>query len=376
MCVTARILGWSLALIAGSASQALAEVAFQSLGDLPGGNTRSQAFAISDDGSAVVGTGVEGPSVVGRRRAFRRTEAGGMQSIGVPFGFSASHGVSVNSNGSVIVGYATGTSDPQIFRWTAAGSIQALGVVPTEPSFETHVVKVSGDGSTLIGQGSVDGSTTQAYRWTTATGAQLFAKAPGGVGDATLRDVNFDGSVIVGSSPGGAFRWTAAGGLQLLQDTSGAYVAMYPEHVSNDGSTVFGSYVDENGISGYRRFKDGVVETFPMGTFDEYVIFQDMSADGSVAVGTRIGEPGIGIAAVVWDAEHGVRYLADILAANGVSTNGTYLYDAMGVSADGTKIVGLENPNTGVAWMVTIPEPASALGIAAGMCLLLRRRVR
>jgi uncharacterized membrane protein len=383
MLVAIRILGLSSAVLCGASVGAhAADVTFQSLGDLSGGLTRSQAFAISDDASAVVGTGYEGPGVVGRRRAFRRTDANGMQSFALPFGYTTGHGVSVSSNGSVVVGYATGTADPQIFLWTAAGGLQGTGVEPTEPSFETHIVKVSGDGSTIIGQGSVDGSTTQAYRWSTTTGAQLFVNAPGGVENATLRDVNFDGSVIVGSAPVGAFRWHATSGLELLRDTSGAYVTMYPEHVSNDGATVFGSYVEvENGgsevITGYKRFKDGVVETFPMGTDSQYVVFQDMSADGSVAVGARIGEPGIGIEAVVWDAVHGVRSLADILAAHGVSTNGTYLYDAMGVSADGTTIVGLENPNTGVAWMVTIPEPASALGIAAGgVCLLLRRRPR
>src|SRR5438552_4159689 len=91
-------------------SVAIAQPSLRGLGTLPG-VTQSFAFAISANGSTIVGN--SGP------HAFRWTESGGMQDLGVLPGGQVSVAWSVSADGAVVVGEADNSQARRAFRWTA-----------------------------------------------------------------------------------------------------------------------------------------------------------------------------------------------------------------------------------------------------------------
>ena len=105
-------------------SAATASPMFVPLGDLPGGAFLSSAYAVSDDGSVVGGSGTAGFVA----EAFRWTSEGGMQGLGqvTPGGFdSVVRGVS--GDGSVAVGSGAYFEGSEAFRWTSGGGMVGLG---------------------------------------------------------------------------------------------------------------------------------------------------------------------------------------------------------------------------------------------------------
>jgi probable HAF family extracellular repeat protein len=118
----------------------------QALGTL--GGISSSAYAVSADGSVVVGL-AEGTD--GLARAFRWTQATGMQDLGALPGFNQSTAYGVSADGSVVVGSSGGRA----FRWTPAGGMEDLnetyaGLFNGQLQF---AFAVSGDGRFIVGQG-------------------------------------------------------------------------------------------------------------------------------------------------------------------------------------------------------------------------------
>ena len=182
------------------------------MGFLPGGNL-SIANNVSANGSVVVGLANDDTTL----RSFRWTAATGMQALPAAPGFDFSYGASgVSADGSVIVGTNANKggvlSADHAYRYTDAGGYQDLGV---QPGFTRSVASaVSGDGNTVVGFSQLFpppsgfGTVTGAYRWTQSTGiVPLFF-------DDELSSyataVNYDGSRIVGVSIGAAGNSRAA----------------------------------------------------------------------------------------------------------------------------------------------------------------------
>jgi uncharacterized membrane protein len=95
-----------------------------------------------------------------------------------------------------------------------------------------------------------------------------------------------------------------------------------------------------------------------------------VSGDGSVIVG--YGNSASGVEAFIWDETNGMRELDQVLINLGVDLTGWSLYEALGISADGTRIVGYGN-HTGFgqeAWIAIIPEPGTALLLGMGLVAL------
>lgn len=69
------------------------------LGDLPGGQVRSNAQAVSADGSVVVGYS----STASGDEAYRRTASDGMVGLGHLTGYANSYSDAVSADGSVVV---------------------------------------------------------------------------------------------------------------------------------------------------------------------------------------------------------------------------------------------------------------------------------
>jgi len=277
----------------------------QDLGTLPGGSNPNRAYAVSDDGSVVVGEAGGGAGW----EAFRWTAGTGMLGLGdLPGGAFASFARGVSADGSVVVGYGQSASSApsyyEAFRWSSSDGIVGLGDIPGAP-FTSNAEAVSADGSVVVGWGG-----SSAFRWTDAHGMVNLPFLN------VARGISRDGSIIVGVgninfSGLRAARWTSSEGTVLLDDGS----------VYSDSSQAM-----------------------------------DVSGDGSVVVGVATGVSGS--EAVVWDSIHGLQSLTDLLVDLGLQVTGWSLLTATDVSDDGQTIVGWgPSPSSsfGEAWRAILP---------------------
>ena len=178
------------------------------------------------------------------------------------------------------------------FQWTEAGGLVPFGTTTALPR------DVSASGEVIVGDG-VNGSNLEAFRYDPVDGFDLLGRLAGHArSDANA--VSADGSTVVGqssvgSTPWEAFRWTEAGGIEGLGSlNSGSF----------GGSEAFG-----------------------------------VSGDGSLVVG--MGPSDTGSMAFIWDEEHGMRELAQMLVDElGLDLTGWTLTRATDISADGSVIVG------------------------------------
>jgi uncharacterized membrane protein len=337
---------------------------FQGLGLLPGGD-RSEAFAVSNDGSVVVGLGRALRSGRSVNEAFRWTRDEGMQGLGFLSDFSDSFARGVSGDGLTIVGGSyVGSGSPQAFRWTSAEGMQSLGFSTgylggtLANATDGTSIAISGDGSTIVGARGAD-----AFRWTSA-GALERVHFPSTYSSANA--VSADGSVFVGSySSGihGAFRWTSDGGFQDL----GVGVGMFnpsANAVSADGSVVVGW----NGSYAF-RWTNAEGTQLLVGDPNSFSVGMGVSGDGSTMVG--FSEEAFG--AFIWDRTNGMRNLQQVLTSDyGLDLTDWTLQNATAISADGRTIVGFGNNPLGQreAWIATIPEPSSLLLLALGGILV------
>ncbi|MDQ7041813.1 MAG: FlgD immunoglobulin-like domain containing protein [Rhodothermus sp.] len=111
------------------------------------GGTHSFAYGVSGDGSVVVGTVTIGTQADNPRRAFRWTEANGMQELG-SLGGDESSAYAASADGSVVVGWAENAAgNRRPFRWTTTGGMQelpSLGLI-------SEVSDVSANGRVMVG---------------------------------------------------------------------------------------------------------------------------------------------------------------------------------------------------------------------------------
>ncbi|GIV05991.1 MAG: hypothetical protein KatS3mg016_1566 [Fimbriimonadales bacterium] len=328
---------------------------FQNLGVLAGDTDDpsywSEARDVSADGKTVVGRSVDAQ---GRLRAFRWSEADGMQDLGTLGGFhSGAYGVS--ADGGAIVGYADdaqGRMRP--FRWTQAGGMQDLG---TFGGSIGDAWAVSADGSVVVGAAHNAQGQWRAFRWTQATGLQ---ELPGiGGAESGVRDISADGTVMVGLARNAqgqwrAVRWTAAG----VQDLTQAYASLIgqgsylevAQSVSPNGRYIVGQGYN----AATQRTEAYILETEPPrpGTIRfvqdrraSTTRFKSVSWDGQVVVGVMgslIGDNEYNLTtievsadsdyALRWTPSGGLQVIASPGIALDVSASGRYIVGAAGTS--------------------------------------------
>lgn len=105
--------------------------------------------AISDDGRAVVGTGV---NAAGRTHAFRWMAETGMVDIpSLPGGVDVSEGTGVSADGAAVIGWSRFSDGIEAFRWRADTGIISLGDLG--PSVRNSIATgISADGSIVVGR--------------------------------------------------------------------------------------------------------------------------------------------------------------------------------------------------------------------------------
>lgn len=383
----ARTMVWAMVSIVLSATWASAN--FQGLGDLPGGSYYSRAYAVSADGSTIVGISKSTASDP-FSEAFSWAKESGMVGLGdFPGGdLFSSIATGVSANGSVVVGSGRSASGPEAFCWTSGAGMTGLGDLPGGP-FLSMAHSVSADGSVIVGRASSDAGygMEEAFRWENGVMVGL-----GGLSGTDWRsyayDVSADGTVIVGNCGFGssqsdmeAFRWESGVMTGLGHLPGGHGPSSNAFGISSDGSVIVGYSTSEAADWGHEAFRweDGVMiglGDLPGGYFGSTA--QATSADGSVIVGSSVTSGATGEEAFIWDELNGMRNLKDVLTSDyGFDLTGWTLTSARGISDDALTIVGYGSNPDGVteAWIATIPEPATlGLMLLGGLVLLRRKR--
>ena len=279
------------------------------------GGDQSEARAVSTDGSVVVGVANDAN---GNPRAFRWTEATGIQDLGT-LGGVWSEATDISADGSVIVGWSYDANDIyRAFKWTAASGMQDLGAGDYSKAYG-----ISGDGSVII----ID-IYPGTYRLTQATGLQDLGTLGGSW--ASSSDISFDGSFISGSSYNSsgdpyAFRWVEGVGMEQI----GTYYS-FGRGISADGNTITGFETGSAGL--YRAFKWAQSSGFTYNIAGNFSQGNAVSSNGGIIVGDY------GDGAFRLSDAGGLQALNQVYSS--LLTTGTDLYTSLGISPNGLFIVG------------------------------------
>lgn len=213
------------------------------------------ATDVTPDGSIVAGVSrVPGPFPKADE-AFRWTEEGGIEQLGVMPGGFYSWGRAVSDDGATVVGYGDYTGVFTAMKWTEGGGMVPLVDDPQE--VPSGALVVSADGS-IIG-GHIDNQLT---RWT-PNGVENHGTLDGAPFISLTMDANADASVIVGAvsffSEFGlddfAFIWEEGVGMRYLEDMLERDHGMVLEGwtlqtasgISADGRTIVGWGLNPSG---------------------------------------------------------------------------------------------------------------------------------
>jgi probable HAF family extracellular repeat protein len=353
--------------------------------DGPGFN--AEAVAVSADGSVVVGSC---GTAAGVQRAFRWTQSGGTVLLDQPAGPTQSWATGVSGDGNTIAGYAGSNTSTRIgwegVRWQPGGGIDAL----TSAGAGVWASGISADGATVVGtvQGIGASDQSMAYRWTASGGMQQLGTLYDSLTThaSISRGISADGTTIVGDSNGtqginsygDSFRWTDGGGMTAL---GGAFTA---SATSRDGQVIVGAADTTNGLQAFRwTAADGIVFLGSVPGHDpgQYTsVALGVSGDGTRVVGYIEDQNTDLRQAFVWQADWGMRLVQDVLVNQfgfGDDLAGWSLTKVYAVSDDGSTLVGRGYSPEGVdmAFRAVFPEPATLTLLAlGGLGVVLRRR--
>ena len=272
----------------------------------------STAYALSADGSVVAGRAESDASppsgwfLPAYSRAFRWTEAGGMEDLGTLRADNSGHSSAraLSADGSVVAGGAyNDAGSSHAFRWTEAGGMVDLGTLRVDNSGWSIAYALSADGSVVAGEADNDaGEKNHAFRWTETGGmVDLGTLRVDNSGWSIAYALSADGSVVAGEADNDAgsshaFRWTEAGGMvdlgTLRADNSGWSIA---RALSADGSVVAGGAYNDAGSSHAFRWTEagGMVDLGTLRTDNSgQSVAYALSADGSIVAGKASSDYG------------------------------------------------------------------------------------
>ncbi len=350
--------------LGSAAASASAQPVLADLGVLPGFAV-ARANAVSDDGSVVVGTcqptDSDGPSA-----AFVWTSDFGMQAIGsLPY-CPETVGLCVNSDGSVVGGYAKcdaasfGRSEVG-FRWSADSGIEMI-IVPGSFSLSTRVRGMGNLSGDFAGQYTNPFALPMAFY--VKDSALFLALSLPGFGSARATAMSGDGQWVAGTcfsdTVNEAVRWNAGAGdttahrLGMLE----GFTICEATAINDDGTVIVG--LCSSVFPSPRRRSFIWSPTHQMRALGSLPAFSRdlgplaVSGDGSTVGGAML--VGFQQRAFLYRSELGLVDFAACLEGRGVNLEGRNLIDITGISSDGSVIVGNSGGvegEVGGAWIVT-----------------------
>ncbi|WP_299275374.1 T9SS type A sorting domain-containing protein [uncultured Psychroserpens sp.] len=215
----------------------------------------SSAWAISSDGSTIVGLGWVN---AGSAHAIKWTEVSGIEDLGSTVSGQSTRANAVNNDGSVIGGWQDNSDGiRQGAIWT--NGVQTL-LTHSNNDPAAEVGTLSDDGLWAGGGGQGSANNFQAWKWSQSTGIINIGPSPVNGWRGTTTGLSSDGEIAVGyyrqwpgpAAFGRGFIHTESEGLVDLTDyaisldidVQGAILAL-PLGLSDDGSTIVG--VTNNG---------------------------------------------------------------------------------------------------------------------------------
>ncbi len=342
---------------------------FTLLGGLPGEDGDSRVSRISADGSTVVGS-------TRGEVAFRWTSTDGLVALGRLPGTLGARAFAVSHDGSVIVGSSFSETEEIPFVWRGeTNEMVALG----DGSVRGVAHHVSSDGRTIAGTLNTPDGDTSGFRWTEDSGLEdLGALMPIGFSHGgPLADNGATVFGIASDDRGPIYRRDGKPVGRLPLPTTiraGGASAVTP-----DGSIAVGvgARSDTDFAFDALVWRGATVER--LGHLDggaDYSVAYDVSDDGSVIVGES--ENAQGPRAFIWTKEDGMQPLAVLFEDLGIDLDGWVLSNAGGLSGDGRTIAGTAwHPIRRIesGFVAVIPEPSTATLLAVGLAgLALARR--
>jgi probable HAF family extracellular repeat protein len=362
---SARLLSSAAALML-SAALALGQPAatFQTIPALPGGTPSSVAYAATPDGAYVVGfcgsPHTNWPADTSAPQAYRWNRLTG-ELTGLGFLGTADHyrskAYAISDDGTVVVG-GSDVGDhssffAHAFRWTPAAGMVSMAFAPTQHQLgpiANAVTAMSADGSVIVGRltsyGVHPNHVDEWCRWDAAGQSTFLPNNTSPVpGRASV--VSADGTIVAGFVSEGfttdAFHAGALFGTQLvaLGVLPGGQGRGEATAISRDDTTIVGwaDARDSDNVVRYHLFRwrsaTGMVDLGRAADLPGHARASAVNADGSVLVGTQGGR------AIIHDDAHGVRDLGSVLTSQyGLDLAGKILTEANWISPDGHWIVG------------------------------------
>lgn len=293
----------------------------------------------------------------------------GLGFLGAYTGTTNSKAWAISDDGTTVVGHSTSANGlAEAFKWTPAGMV-ALGDLNPDPSvgYSSIAFDVSADGSVVVGHGypQVAGSLRKTHAFSYSGGSMTDLGTLGNIFATTSAErsagVSGDGLTVVGDTqldfgaPRRAFIYKrdslSVPGTMSDLGTMGEGTLSYAEKISGDGSTVVGyaTHTSDNAKDrAFRLVSDGVMEdlgTLPNGDIGSWAF--DVNYDGSVVVGQAASGDGTYgyLEAFRWDSVVGMVGLGDLGENDFI--NDQFASAAYGVSSDGQVIVGIARTSTG-----------------------------
>jgi uncharacterized membrane protein len=306
-------------------------------------------MAISVDGQVVVGHAL----MDDKSTPFRWTEAEGMRPLPVPDAYPHAYAMSADADGRMVAGrFVTPDRVTLLGRWDGD---EPPPVIQPLPEGWRQILVQGMRGSSIAGYGFKQDNR---QRCAFVFDGRRFCELPafGERKNAAALTVCGEEGLVIGTawSRNGPSQSRATGDLRVVRwlDGSGELLPGFGPEAYNwrataasaDGTVVVGhrwpvgtTPLDGAGLA--FRWENGIAETlgelFGGGIQS---VAQAVSADGRWVVGSSWTESGP--TAFVWDRQHGMRRLEEVLRQQGADLRGWHLEYALAISADGTHIAG------------------------------------
>lgn len=333
-------------------------------------------ISINQDGSRIVGT----TGVFPNYQPFIWERNSGLRTLPLPTPAPTIFYAASPDGQSIEGGFvATSNSPAQRFRTTDLEAPREI-VTRTITGYGAFQARALSNGGTYtageaIPTGSSSGG-SRAFRWSQANGFESLGRLTPSDFNVTVTAMSHDGNTIVGTSSSSAtslgYRWTPSTGMQMLNLPPGSFYTNAND-CSIDGSVIAGyATITAGGINANRPvvWTNGVASYLPFNALTHFsggVTRIDGSGQLRIGLLFAYDGPDFRPEYVIWQGDSAPILITDLLAQHGVAfPAGAQISRLSAFSDNGTTIVGTYTDALGQTgtFIATIPTPSSILALS------------